>query len=849
MNENWRGAYDLLVTANDEVGDAAVVTSGMVEQNFAAFGGAGEITYQQLDRIRAIDGVDVAAPLAFLGDLRTPASGVLIGASDVKDQPSYFSRVPKAYDVSVRVSASDGIDDKTLNQMSTTLVVGLSESEAGIQAPVLASTEALALSTYDMSADVAMSGVPELASGIVALDPRAESALLGGDSPLAAGLGRLTEFQSRVGEGAGADELAELVPVEFESEHYGVANSPAGTRPVPVVVSDGAYAPVRATVTLTELEGSFSADQLFEGTSLAVGGPASLSAEATQLLANAPRGEPVTIEADLTEYLAPFTAARLAVALPGAPAPPGGSTQQTAPRLDLSSVSRSSFAPAAAATGGPEGIDGAFVAEPHGVVELAGADAREQTYRPAGEALATASNPVWAPIGRYSPGDVSGAAESTSYVPLGTYSAAKTTVAEPGEHQGRTLEPSFSGRGLVVGAPGAITTLEAAQELRPGAGIDVVRVRVAGIDGYTPQAVERIGEIASAIGELGLSVRVVAGSSLAPAAIYLPEFFTDGPDDGLDLGWTIQEWTSLGAAVKVERANLAASIFLFVVTLAGASVLAGAVQVLTAQSRRSETALLVASGWDRWRIFRWYAAEGLLGAGIVAAGVLVALTLNANNPLSLTASVSGAGVYVLLVLAGAVLGMRGPGARAAGKASGKRVRGVSDLALKAAAARAPAMVLAAFALAVIGAAIAAFGHAVTQAAAAAGHSRIAGAVESALLVPNALLAAVSVVAGVALYVQGTRLLRTQLEPSARILAASGWTARELGRYFRITLAVPALAGLALGGVLVTVSALVAADSARTWWIPVAAAASMLVAIAAALLAATREAARLIHPAR
>lgn len=67
VDENWRGAYDLLVTA--ESPDAPILDHfgrALVDPNFGNVT-ASPVPLVVLDRIREVPGVDVAAPIGFLG--------------------------------------------------------------------------------------------------------------------------------------------------------------------------------------------------------------------------------------------------------------------------------------------------------------------------------------------------------------------------------------------------------------------------------------------------------------------------------------------------------------------------------------------------------------------------------------------------------------------------------------------------------------------------------------------------------------------------------------------------------------------------------------------------------------
>lgn len=66
VDANWRGAYDILVRpATSRLGLES--TGGLVEPNFLGFSGTGGISFQQLDAIRAIPDVELAAPMSVVG--------------------------------------------------------------------------------------------------------------------------------------------------------------------------------------------------------------------------------------------------------------------------------------------------------------------------------------------------------------------------------------------------------------------------------------------------------------------------------------------------------------------------------------------------------------------------------------------------------------------------------------------------------------------------------------------------------------------------------------------------------------------------------------------------------------
>jgi hypothetical protein len=93
LQRNWRGSYDLLVLP--ATGSGAVLNEGYVEPNFAAYSKGG-ISVAQWRRIRSLPGVSVAAPVAFLGQLQSPAYDVTLSWQGQPRQPLFCGRRPKA---------------------------------------------------------------------------------------------------------------------------------------------------------------------------------------------------------------------------------------------------------------------------------------------------------------------------------------------------------------------------------------------------------------------------------------------------------------------------------------------------------------------------------------------------------------------------------------------------------------------------------------------------------------------------------------------------------------------------------------------------------------------------------
>jgi putative ABC transport system permease protein len=92
IDANWRGAYDILVRPHGQQLDLEK-TNGLVEPNFLGFTGAGGIAESQLDAIRRIAGVELAAPVSVVGYLSYTQSAPIVYRSDAPPMPTIY-RLP-----------------------------------------------------------------------------------------------------------------------------------------------------------------------------------------------------------------------------------------------------------------------------------------------------------------------------------------------------------------------------------------------------------------------------------------------------------------------------------------------------------------------------------------------------------------------------------------------------------------------------------------------------------------------------------------------------------------------------------------------------------------------------------
>ena len=242
-----------------------------------------------------------------------------------------------------------------------------------------------------------------------------------------------------------------------------------------------------------------------------------------------------------------------------------------------------------------------------------------------------------------------------SRVPLGAYESVGSTLI-PGSSAAATkavtMNPSVTGFGLVSQQTVAIASLNSAAAWGDKAPVNAVRVRVSGVNEYSPDAVAKIAAVAQAINKLGFSATVVSGSSPTDVTVDVDNYAfgvttADEKQKVGPLGSVTQKWSELGAASRVNLAVSNTSFAILAVALGAAALLLAAVQLAGVPDRRAQASVMRTIGWRRRRIVRWMAAEELVSLVIIAIAGVVALLL-ASSRSAVTIAVGGS-VAALMV--------------------------------------------------------------------------------------------------------------------------------------------------------------------------------------------------------
>lgn len=212
--------------------------------------------------------------------------------------------------------------------------------------------------------------------------------------------------------------------------------------------------------------------------------------------------------------------------------------------------------------------------------------------------------------------------EELSRVPLETYVPPVGILRF--DEEGRPLEPpvnllpTLNPAGYIQPPPLMLTTLEAARAIRGEAAISAIRVRVADIDRFTPEAQAKIEAVAGAIVEAtGLDVDVVVGSSPRRVLVRVPE-----------IGYVEEQWIQKGVSLSIGRSVERVNFIFFGVILVVSTLSILNTGLMTAVGRKRQVALQKALGWRSSTVLAASLLEmGGLGSLAGALGAVLAAAL------------------------------------------------------------------------------------------------------------------------------------------------------------------------------------------------------------------------------
>lgn len=589
LSRYWRTTYDILV--RPPASRSPIETAfGLVQANHLS-GLSGGITVEQYETIKALPGVEVAAPIAMLGFI--PPERMVFAVFDRLTTPG-------AYKIVVSLLIDDGVQVRPQGYRFQYYYVGDDVASDGSTAPG-------PILPINPSFPFPPLGEVEIPLLLAAIDPPQERALVGLDRALIRG------------------RLPDNGPVHIYTVDFPEGNEDVAA--IQVLINATPYVRLHLRAELTRL--TLPPDATTLDAIIARGGAAYLDTLPAEIVAVAEQDGAAAYQRLLDE-LAPADARaqlrnityrnRTGVLGPityreaTAPFPHAGAVLEAAPLPQASNAADPAY--------------------------------RRAIHPLSPDAPRTRMRFMIQGLGVFDIERLPGVAD-VNRVPLETYYPPRAVLRfDDAGHPvaPRTLFPTLNLSGYLQPPPLLLTTLEAARVLRGDNCISAIRVRVAGIDRLDATAQAKIEAVASEIQRrTGLEVDIMVGASPQRLLVRLP-----------GLGYVEEYWVRKNINTEIGTAiNRFAAALLTVVGVVG-TLFTLNTTLITALGRQRDLGLLQALGWRRrtmfWHLLREVLLAGMLGgsAGVgLALGIAAAVQLPVSWSIALLTLAIGLGLALL----------------------------------------------------------------------------------------------------------------------------------------------------------------------------------------------------------
>lgn len=226
-------------------------------------------------------------------------------------------------------------------------------------------------------------------------------------------------------------------------------------------------------------------------------------------------------------------------------------------------------------------------------------------------------NPQW--VGFYDTSQVAISKDPTNELPMETYRPATAELVVDAEkspiNPPQVLRPSGFAMDFLSEPPSMLTTIEAAELILGDEPISAIRIKVEGITDLSEDSQAIVERVAREIEEkTGLLTDITVGSSPQPTLVNVPAI-----NDQAELGWFQQPWVSIGSSITLFREAKMGFGGLIASTMAVAVIYVWASSLVSLLARRKEFAVLLAVGWRPTQLSKLLFMESAL------IGIFVAL--------------------------------------------------------------------------------------------------------------------------------------------------------------------------------------------------------------------------------
>ncbi|MBD1224329.1 ABC transporter permease [Virgibacillus halodenitrificans] len=575
LEEKWKASYDIVVRPPDSVGNTEV--NNLFDPNYLS-GLSGGISTDQLDKIKKINGVSIAAPISILGYTETDA---LMGSMKFKDKGIY--RLKNDF------VENDGIQDYK-RSFNNYFAVGVETNADSFQ-----SANKYGLFTESQNETNLYGNFTML---LAAVDPEAEAKLVGLDKATNQNKDsryfyKTETVQTTLHEGLGAKVTSLPILLSgFSSNNY-TYNYELEKLEVPTDT------PEQINSLLTKLEKNGGKEFLDTMPANSVKALSFGSEEAHKVLVDQLTTENTETYLLLNEKASPLQYNSISSPFP--------ERWGTAYEIEL------------------PGVDKDYPYSSYRKVSVYNKDM----------AKLPRLDPQY--IGVYSPSKLSISTDPTTEVPMETYRAPTARyVLDKNEKPVNPISKvtaTSNPFGYLMQSPTMLTTIDAAKEFLGDEPISAVRIKVDGVNEISDTSQSKLEAIAAAIEkETGLITEITLGSSPQPLLIHVPSV-----ENIPELGWIEQPWIKLGASINIlKQANLGYTGIiscLIVVSI----IYVFTTNLISYLSRRQEFAVLKAIGWKNSKLRSVLMLESLLIGGFVAiVTLIILLVLRSLHPEALS---------------------------------------------------------------------------------------------------------------------------------------------------------------------------------------------------------------------
>lgn len=220
-------------------------------------------------------------------------------------------------------------------------------------------------------------------------------------------------------------------------------------------------------------------------------------------------------------------------------------------------------------------------------------------------------------IGVYDPSKLNISIDPITKVPMETYRTPTATyVLDKNENPvnpPKTVKATTNPFGYIMQSPTMLTTIEASKEFLGERPISAIRIKVKGSENFGDDSQQKLERIVSEIeSNTDLKADTTLGSSPQPFLINIPQ--VDGVEE---LGWIEQPWIKKGVSINILKETKLGFSGLIVCLIIVSIMYVFTTNFINYLSRKQEFALLKSLGWKNSNIIRMVVTESIMLSGIV----------------------------------------------------------------------------------------------------------------------------------------------------------------------------------------------------------------------------------------